>query len=68
MSLRPTQPSRGHDAGSHNAVQAVPAPVVTAVAAPQGPHVSSAVSGVQQASGSTGAPGNIPGAGNRKRE
>lgn len=67
MSLRPTQPNRGHDAGSHNAVQAVQAPVVTAAAAPQGPHVS-AVSGGQQASGSTGASATITGAGNRKRE
>lgn len=76
MSLRPTQPSRGHDAGSQSAAQAASVPVVTtAGAAPQGPHVSAPSSGGQAsgnkgpgASGAAAAAGPVPGGGSRKRE
>lgn len=78
MSLRPTQSSRGHDAGSHSTAQAALAPVVTAAAGAvaQGPHVSAAGSGGQAnkdpsaASGAAGPAGPMAGGGGggRKRE
>lgn len=76
MSLRPTQSSRGHDAGSHSAAQTASVPGVTAAGAvAQGPHVSAPSSGGQAsgnkgpgASGAPAAAGSSAGGGSRKRE
>lgn len=76
MSLRPTQSSRGHDAGSQSAAQTASVPGVTAAGAvAQGPHVSAPSSGGQAsgskgpgASGAPAAAGSSAGGGSRKRE
>lgn len=76
MSLRPTQSSRGHDAGSQSAAQTASVPGVTAAGAvSQGPHVSAPSSGGQAsgskgpgASGASAAAGSSAGGGSRKRE
>lgn len=78
MSLRPTQSSRGHDAGSYSAAaQAARPPVVTGEAgansAAQGPHVSSgggagAKDGAKAAAAAAVSGGVPGGVGSRKRE